>query len=629
MSSNPSLQALYKDELVTSVAEALDLEHDHCAFARELTRLAVERFVVSPEAAGPLTVDLFLLLCALRKSEEGGSTLLPFAQLPEILRPLLETATVTDAFPECADRMAALGRGELAPILASRFCSASSELAYTPLVAFSSGVALQRLAFQEQRIAVRLAELLGGEHDGESIKTTDAPLLNTDLGEGRSLNREQAEAVSRALLHRVALVSGGPGTGKTSIAASIVAALLHRNLDPASIALTAPTGKAAHRLGSSVAKSLGLMGFDNATIALLPEAATLHRLLGYNPTSDTFRHNRQNPLACNAILVDESSMVDLHIFERMLDALPSHARLILLGDANQLPSVEVGSVFRDLIERPQLSACATTLRESFRMRAADAGKGRNILMVANGIIEGRSPRLVSPTETESPGEDIDSCVPMRSTIGDLRWSGVEFLATPTTEGPPARLLLEWLRALHTDCAGEPDLLERRKILCFTRVGPFGSEAVNQLLARRFAELTRQPSGRFHVGEPIIVTQNDYVRGLFNGDNGIVMRNAGTGGLDAMFPRPHGTPITVPLQAVQHMVEHAFAITVHKSQGSEYERTIILLPSENSPFATRDLLYTALTRSSRSSLLVGSPEILRQVAARKLIRHSLLSLCEDW
>lgn len=474
-----------------------------------------------------------------------------------------------------------------------------------PLIATREAVATHRLHACEQR----LAEFVRRRAAAPALPFIESALA----GVARSpvvLSDEQRAAVAFAASRSLAVVSGGPGTGKTAICAALCRALVRNGTAPAAILLAAPTGKAAQRLGASVKGALvgAEEEADRRLAAELPEARTLHRLLGYQPESGRFRHHAGAPLRAEVVIVDEASMVDLVLMERLARALAPSTRLVLFGDADQLPSVEAGAVLRDLAA---LGACRLT--RSYRMDEGDPA-GRAILEAARAVRAGKVGPWPSPDPASAP-RLVDAWFENRIAAGG-RWAA-------------------WARAAARldDTRGE-DLaalarhLESSRMLAVTRRLRRGTEALNGLFHRRAAAaLGVASSARFEYlpGEPVVVRENDYARGLYNGDCGLVAAaGSGAGGLRAVFSAQDGTWRVFPLAALRPRLELAYALTVHQSQGSEYDHVALVLPDADMPLATRELVYTALTRARRSIALFGSAEVLRAAVARSAERYSGLT-----
>jgi exodeoxyribonuclease V alpha subunit len=467
---------------------------------------------------------------------------------------------------------------------------------------------------------------------------------------------EQEDAVRTALQQALTVITGGPGTGKTSIVVSVVRALAQLGLAPEAIALAAPTGKAAHRMDASLRGQLrGVLeqdALDAELLGRLAPARTLHRLLGYSPTQDRYLHHAQNLLPCGAVLIDEASMVDLFLMERLLRALPVEARLVLLGDAEQLPSVDAGAVFRDLVAPADAAAgdlrvgAGVRLTQSYRMNPADPD-GRNILAVAQAINHG-----VVPAQSESG----DGALRLRETVGSLQRRGVELLPCVAGDALHQALLqrhLELLRperlepgvrrayrfpegrALPEDQGPLEALFaqaESMRLLCLTRGerDPAGTGAINgHLHALALQRLRAEDPGlrgepALVPGEPVVVERNDPARELFNGDGGLVLRGVGRGEQRqrflAVFRDGEGFR-AFDLDGLRSHLALAYALTIHKAQGSEVNAVTLVLPSRDVPLLSRELLYTAVTRARRSVILAGDAQLLAAGIRRKLQRHS--------
>jgi exodeoxyribonuclease V alpha subunit len=529
------------------------------------------------------------------------------------------------------------------------------------------------------RAEVVLAERVAGRLVGEGTRAGEGMGHGMEAGEvddtGSWLSAEQRGAVERAASAPLTLISGGPGTGKTSIVVALLRRLVQAGVAPASIALAAPTGKAAWRMGAAIRARLGRgegqgsegedEGDESATedseaarVAAVPEPSTLHRLLGYSPGADRFRHHAGDPLDAMVVIVDECSMIDVFLMERLVGALRSEARLVLLGDADQLPSVAAGAVFRDLLDA--LGSHRVRLSQSYRMRADDAA-GRAVLTVAGRLNAGASlAALRAPLAGEGEaGEEAagEAVWVEHGSAATLVGEGVEHLPA---DGMGVKVFLEhWYRrrvrgdasldALRTRtwpmaggriAAGRVDelaplfaWLESARILCLTRAYDTGAERTNERLHAHAAQSVGRPADvRFFVGEPVMMLRNDYDRGLFNGDQGVVLWVAGQDGQEgqaarrqkaAVFPGLDGYRVH-PLATLEVHLDHAYAMTVHKAQGSEYDRVAILLPGDDLPLLTREMLYTGLTRCRRGVVLVGDAARVAYAASHPVTRFSGLA-----
>lgn len=469
-----------------------------------------------------------------------------------------------------------------------------------PLVIDGAHLYQARLFALEVRIAARLAERIARPVEERAI-AIETPIALTD---------EQRTAVEAALTSPLTIVSGGPGTGKTSIVVAILRAAIANGVvdSPSAIALAAPTGKAADRLRRSIGASPPLA-------PVLPVPMTLHRLLGYGRGG--FRHGARNPLAQRLVIVDESSMIDVFLMERLASALRSDAKLVLLGDAEQLPSVAAGAVFRDLGRSRGVRSVVLTKSHRMDPRRPE---GLEIARAAAAINRGEVP----------PIEALDA-----PKIED----GVR-LFDPGGASGRERFVDFWFDEVSIDdprvwpchdgrVEGVEDLfaaLERLRLLCVTRSGarPTGADAINAALHRRLADRRGKSASMLLAGEPLLVHTNDYERGIFNGDQGLVLLTAAPGESarpSAVFRRDAGF-VAFPLESVRASIELGYATTVHKAQGSEHERVALLLPETDSPrLLTREIVYTAITRARRGVLIAGSPELLARAAQRKIERET--------
>ena len=425
-------------------------------------------------------------------------------------------------------------------------------------------------------------------------------------------DRPRAAALT-ALRRRLCVVSGGPGTGKTTIVAAIVALLIELGLAaPERIALAAPTGKAAARLQEAVrTRREALVAEVPALEAFPAEASTVHRLLV---------RGRGEALALDALILDEASMVDLSLMAKVLPVLPGHARLVLLGDASQLASVEPGSVFSDLCRAGReagapLAPCVTELVHNWRFDET-GGIGRLAAATRDG-----DPVTVLAALRASSAVDADAACGL-SPLPDA--TAFERLAITLTDERFAPFVRTFQRRSDaTDDGTEPEPMRAFRVLCAHRIGPFGAERFNRLVERRLRALGLIPPHEpFYPGRPILVTRNDARTGLSNGDTGVVVRGA-DGRPRVWFPdledgegRPRLVP---PARLPPH--ESFFALTVHRAQGSEYDEVAVVLGPPESRVTTRELLYTAVTRARRRVVVHGTEESVAAAIGRETVRSS--------
>ncbi|MCO8276749.1 exodeoxyribonuclease V subunit alpha [Actinoplanes sp. TRM 88003] len=431
----------------------------------------------------------------------------------------------------------------------------------------------------------------------------DLTQLRTDLGrlfEPGGEKQRLAAAVSA--LRRVTVLAGGPGTGKTTTIARLLAVLCAQPGEPPRIALAAPTGKAAARLEEAV-RSSGVP---------LPDlrASTLHRLLGRRPGSRTrFKHHAAHRLPYDVVVVDETSMVSLTLMARLIEAVRPDARLILVGDPDQLASVEAGAVLGDIV--------AAKGEPSPALAAALAGVGETGEVV-NGVVTldrvwrfgGDIARLATAVRA---GDDDAVVALLRSGSGE-----VEFVESAAVSG----LRTEVVEALATvaeaasggDAVAALHALEQHRLLCAHRRGPYGvtrwtAEIESWLPADRLTDLSP--------GRPLLITANDYDAGLYNGDTGVVIQTPD--GLRAAFARG-GEVMLIPPSRLSE-AQPLYAMTVHRSQGSQFDRVSLVLPPATSPLLTRELFYTAVTRARTGLRILGTEDAVRAAVTRPIARAS--------
>ncbi|OSC42504.1 exodeoxyribonuclease V subunit alpha [Mycobacterium decipiens] len=417
---------------------------------------------------------------------------------------------------------------------------------------------------------------------------------------------EQREAAEIALSQGVTVLTGGPGTGKTTTIARLLAVLAEQaELAGGSrprIALAAPTGKAAARLTEAVRDEVAELHSADRTRLGQPQAMTLHRLLGAKPeTSTRFRHDRGNRLPHDVIVVDETSMVSLTLMARLLEAVRPGTRLILVGDADQLASVEAGAVLADLVDglSARTDVRVAALRTSHRF-------GKAIAQLAGAIRVGDPDRVIAL---------------LRS--GDEH---IEFIEDDDpTERLRALIMPHTLRLREAALLGSGDealaTLGRQRLLCAHREGPHGVRQWNRRVQNWLAEETGQPPwSQWYAGRPLLVTENDYGLRVYNGDTGVAV--AGPDGLRAVITSATGRVdfATGRLSAVETM----HAMTIHKSQGSQVGEVTVLLPPPDSRLLTRELFYTAVTRAKEGVRVVGSEVSVRAAITRRAVRATGLS-----
>ena len=588
------------------------------------------------------------------------------------------------ALPEVADRDWPRGDGVRLPALdpwmkaleTSPMVARPGSADRRPLVLDARGrLYLERLWTAERTVAAGLLALAESEASMPGAESGADEPAERDRGHGETVVPEsgpvgleaaldrlisdtpseaRARAAARtAACRRLCVVSGGPGTGKTTVAAAIVALLVELRLAaPGRIALAAPTGKAAARLQEAVrerhrvlaSRVPALEGFE-------ARATTVHRWL--------FSRDRER-LPIDALVLDEGSMVDVTLMAKVLAALPDGARLVVLGDASQLASVQPGAVFADVCR----AGAETTGADSAGGTEAEfrTGAGRSERVAAAGVDAGgadagsvetdrpavRAPSPLAPCVVElvhnwrfdeSGGigrlaaavvrgdasavvaalrDPSDDSTELRSLSDSDRF---EQLATTIAEERFAPALREM--QANSDPGGEAGPLSVFRVLCAHRIGAFGAERFNRLVERRLRTLGLVPANEaFYPGRPILVTRNDPRTGLSNGDTGFVVRDADRR-VRVRFPElrdAEGRPrLVVPSRLPPH--ESFFAVTVHRAQGSEYDEVAVALGPAESRIATRELLYTAVTRARRRVVVYGSGESVAAAVERATERSS--------
>ena len=475
---------------------------------------------------------------------------------------------------------------------ASRAVASPEDDALTPLVLDAAGRLYLRRYFNDE---AALAEALR---------------RRAVSGGSAALAGSQEEAVALALANRLTILSGGPGTGKTTTVVRFLEALMPPGAPLVRLGLAAPTGKAAARMEEALRDGLARAGRPEL-LAALPRAATLHRLLGVRRNMPGFRHHAGNPLALDYLVVDEASMVPLPMMASLLDALPASARLLLLGDRDQLASVDPGSVLADLVDAAllpngPLRGTLAVLKKNFRF-----GNDNAIYRLAEAVREGRAAEalalLVAPGGEALAGAPLPPPARLREALREPVLAGYRCYCA---ERDPARAL---------------EAFGRFRLLCAVRKGPYGVEELN-----RHAEALLREAGQLHgepplcAGMPLLITRNDPQLGLFNGDIGLILPDPEQpeGPLWAWFPGDGEAPALrrfAPGQLPEH--EPAFAMTVHKSQGSEFDEVLLILPERETPVVTRELIYTGLTRARRRVGLWSEPSVFGQGIARRIRRDS--------
>jgi exodeoxyribonuclease V alpha subunit len=480
-----------------------------------------------------------------------------------------------------------------------------------PLRLVGTWLYLDRYWREERQLAANLTVLGAAAADG-----VEAAVLADGLTRlfGDDPHDRQRMAAAAAVERRFAVVAGGPGTGKTTTVARIVALIAEQanaGKAPAPlIALAAPTGKAAARLVESVhheAEQLDVAEPIRAALLDL-DAVTLHRLLGWRPDSHSrFRHHRGNRLPHDVVIVDETSMVSLSLMGRLVEAVRPDARLILVGDPGQLTSIEAGAVLGDIVGPAEQTAAdgIVVLNRVHRY-------GEGIAAVAEAIRRG------------DPEATLEALAGAPATV---TWIPVDVADPygPEALDPVRKGAVEAARnVIRAATGGEAhkalEELARFRVLCAHRRGAHGAATWMARIEGWLAEAIDgfAASGRWYVGRPLLVTENDYGLRLYNGDTGVVVAT-GTDRVAAAFERRGQLFQTSPLRL--GAVDTVYAMTVHKSQGSQFQTAAVLLPPPTSHILTRELLYTAVTRAREHLIIAGTEEAIRTAVTRPVARAS--------
>jgi exodeoxyribonuclease V alpha subunit len=473
------------------------------------------------------------------------------------------------------------------------------------------------------------------------IEAVDLPLLKDGLSKFFSpLENGQTDwqklAAFVCVLKKFCVVSGGPGTGKSTLIARIIALILEqRKGSEMRIAIAAPTGKAAARLQEAIQNGKERLPIEAQIKEAIPiEASTLHRLMGTIPGSPYFRHNGENPLPVDMVIVDEASMVDLALMSKLVQALPSDARLVLLGDKDQLASVEAGAVLGDICDTGRIHGFSKNFSTRFRE-------------ITGASVD------ISPKNDNEPG--IQDCVvDLQKNYRFGLESGIRAASLVVNQGD-GNLALRILKSGEYDdikwtTLPEPNavysvlrenvlngfkpyletadpleifsLFGQFRILCALRKGPYGVSAQNLLVEQVLRdENLIDTDKRWYRGRPVMITTNDYNIGLFNGDIGIIMPDPATNhDLRAFFLSPDGALRSfLPVRLPEH--ETVYAMTVHKSQGSEFDKALLILPDRHTPVLTRELIYTGITRAKKNIEVWGTERIFIEGVSQRIERSS--------
>ena len=489
-----------------------------------------------------------------------------------------------------------------------------------PLRLEGSALYLERYWRDECSVAAELLRRAGAPQllvDEQRLATISERLFPDDRS---GLQREAAARSARGLL---SVVAGGPGTGKTTTIARFLALACDQGAGDAKaaplVALTAPTGKAAARVAEAVREVAQRLPLGEAVREWMAhlDASTVDRLLGRHPGSaGRFRHDRQDQLPHDIVVVDETSMMSLPLMASLLEAVRPDARLVLVGDPEQLASVEAGAVLADIVgpaledlasrATKPMGRCVTVLSANHRFKGA-------LAEVAAAARAGASDDVVAALRHPS-GEGV-SWVEVDPTA----CQGEALSAVLRVVGGEVKILAE--RCASGDAPGATLALSQFRLLCAHREGPAGVATWNALIERWLtAPPATSPNTAWYPGRPVVVTENDYSLGLWNGDLGVALREGDR--MVVAFQRGSSVVRVSPSRLTA--VQTAFAMTAHRAQGSEFDQVVFVLPPAPARILTRELFYTAVTRARRSVTVVGTEDAVRFAVARPVARASGLA-----
>jgi len=475
---------------------------------------------------------------------------------------------------------------------------------FTPLVLTESGLLyLYRYWQDEQRVASLIKQRL------KPVMISDKAQLLQDFTSWTNTQPGldwQKVAVLMALTRQFCVISGGPGTGKTTIVLKLLQLLLNQD-KTMRIALAAPTGKAAARLQQAIGNK------EQSQTGVNLEAKTLHRLLGITANHEQGQYNAKRPLAIDVLIVDEASMVDISMMAKLLKALPQSARLILLGDSQQLASVESGAVLANLCRddvafSPAFSAqVVEVIGDKLPNEAASSLLMDSVVILQHSYrFDGQS--LIGQMAQAVQTGNEDQFIGVLATADETIWW--QQMDQMSIQLRVMSLYQAFFKAVQNQQNARVclELFEQSRVLCALKRGPESVDSVNYLVERALAKQAWRTHQGFYHGRPIMVTQNDYRQSLFNGDMGLILHDD-QGELAACFIDNDALRWIALNRLPAH--ETAYAMTVHKSQGSEFDKVCIVLPENSTPLLTRELLYTAITRAKKQVSLIATEPMLRQ------------------
>lgn len=475
-----------------------------------------------------------------------------------------------------------------------------------------------------------------------------------------NLNDKQKIAVFLSLFKNFVIISGGPGTGKTFIISFLLKSLLQNGIDPDRIKIATPTGKSAERLITSIKLNLENENKKTKESLLKIEGETIHRLLKYSSIKNDFIYNEKNKLPADVIIIDEVSMVDVVLMSKLLSSLTNDARIIFLGDKDQLPSIEAGSVLAELIPndiKESFSEKVKIITDEYNLTNGNKKMTDRIIILkenyrSNNIINKFANKINMQEKTFveiMPRSSIKS-LPIiteikenflfieniKDNLNDFRNMIEQFIETYYFNlQSNYQKTIQYISNKELNNENKFKLknsfdelynyITNLKILTTLKEGPYGSNKINLFIKETFREKNNRYFKDLFPGLPIVITQNDYSLKLFNGDTGIIL--ADKAGILKVIFKKFDDYIILPLD-ILHSFELAFAITIHKSQGSEYNEIIIILPDdENNPLLTKEILYTGITRAKNKVFIYGKKIVFKKAISNKIMRESGINLWE--
>jgi exodeoxyribonuclease V alpha subunit len=602
------------------VLDAFNLDADHLALARELVRLVPG---VAEDGVRALMQAALLTL----GGQSEGSSRMPLDDRNDGVRERLALMGTTG--PALRERLAAPDLATLVGVPGDT----------RPLLLDGDWLLTQRLWAAEQELADQVQSRRIAEPEPLDWNSVPPELFTDPV----ALTDEQRQAVTACLKGPLTLISGGPGTGKTTIVVAILRALWACGLPLDRIQLAAPTAKAAQNMGKAIRKGLAGIRTPRPADPKLADAEreleprTLHRLLRWHEGERRFRQHEGNRLDADVVIVDEASMISLEMMGQLFRAMSAGGRLVLLGDADQLPSVEAGTAFRDLVAK--LKNATHSLIYSHRMDLSDAD-GRHVYEVSQRLL------------TENPGDLREGKGALHDLAGHDGWKGGQVAFLEADEADVRKVLAGWFEAWLARLGGIEELkkpfhqdqgkwreydlkrlealfegMDHTRILAPLRRVPKlqGVVSLNDHLHKVLAVRAGwDPRWPLVAGEPVLMRRNDYLRKLYNGDQGLVIRlNRGDGQRDvqAVVFRRDGELTAFDVPPLREHLDLAYALTVHQAQGSEFDQVILVLPREVSPLLTREVVYTALTRARKGVLILGVRDLLTKAVCTSEVRFS--------